>query len=115
MIQGRSGIHVPRLPRFFVVWGPYIVIFAASAVGAFLLRFEFELGLTQLENLVYGLCFWLPIYILAFTAFHINRTWRRHTGLPDLLMLGSAVLCSTVASAVLIQISRPSFPRSVHI
>jgi FlaA1/EpsC-like NDP-sugar epimerase len=62
-----------------------------------------------------GLCVWVPVKILVFHFFKLDRGWWRYVSIRDLARLAAANLSGSVfASALLLRFAPIGFPRSVY-
>jgi FlaA1/EpsC-like NDP-sugar epimerase len=94
----------------------HIVIFVASYLGAFLIRFDFDLGeVSQFWE-------WTPIALatlvvakgFAFAIFRQYSGWWRYVSLDDLLGITKATVVGTMLGAALIfALGLRGFPRSI--
>lgn len=102
--------------RWLVSWAAQISMFALSAVGAFLLRFDFTLPSSYFHQLRFALLIWLIIKTATFFAFKLERAVWRYVSSADLirLLLGNLV-GSLVSCIVLVSIGPPGFPRSIFV
>ena len=110
----RSGQLARRLPSLRSVLA-FSLIFTASLVSAFLLRFEWPLGQYETETLLAHLPFIVAIKLLVFFTLQITRCWHAYVSFPELVRLLRATLISTAAvTMILFLLPRlPQFPRSV--
>lgn len=92
------------------------VMVAASGVGAFLLRFEFQIPRFYLAQLPLALALWIAVKLVVFHLYGLDRNAYRFFSAYDTLRLARANLMGSAVSAVLIYvIAGPRFPRSIPI
>ena len=90
-------------------------IFFLSAVGAFLLRFEFVIPAQFLQHLYFAVATWALVKSLVFHFFDLHRGWWRFVSTQDLLRIASANLTASFASGLIILFFGPhGFPRSLY-
>jgi FlaA1/EpsC-like NDP-sugar epimerase len=90
-------------------------IFILSAVGAFLLRFEFIIPSPFLRHLFFAAATWAVVKSLVFHLHGLHRGWWRFVSTPDLLRIASANIIGSIASGLVILLfGPPGFPRSVY-
>jgi len=90
-------------------------IFILSAVGAFLLRFEFVIPAQFLQHLYFALATWALVKSLVFHFFELHRGWWRFVSTQDLPRIASANLTASFASGLIILFFGPNgFPRSLY-
>jgi FlaA1/EpsC-like NDP-sugar epimerase len=91
------------------------LLFAASLVGAFLLRFDLTLPAEYHVLLMRGLLFAVPLKIVVFLLHRLSVMWWRHVGILDLLRIFRANLTASAGFAVLgVVFIGPAFPRSIY-
>jgi FlaA1/EpsC-like NDP-sugar epimerase len=93
-----------------------LAIFLFAGVSAFLLRFDFAIPGPSKRHLLSALLIWAVVKVGVFHLFSLDRGWWRYTSVPDLLRLitGNTV-ASTAASAAILLLAAPGFPRSIYI
>jgi FlaA1/EpsC-like NDP-sugar epimerase len=90
-------------------------IFILSAVGAFLLRFEFIVPSPFLRHLYFAVAAWAVVKSLVFHLHGLHRGWWRFVSTPDLLRIASANIIGSLAGGLVILIfGPPGFPRSLY-
>src|ERR1039458_2253377 len=90
-------------------------IFILSAVGAFLLRFEFSIPSLFLRHLFFAVATWAVVKSLVFHLHGLHRGWWRFVSTPDLLRIASANIIGSFASgSVILLFGPPAFPRSLY-
>ncbi|MDP3000953.1 MAG: hypothetical protein Q8N47_25950, partial [Bryobacterales bacterium] len=93
-----------------------LAIFVVSAVGAFLLRFEFIIPAVHLRHLFFGVAAWAVVKSVVFHLHHLDRGWWRFVSTPDLVRIGSANCIGSTAGGLVIFLFGPAgFPRSLYL
>ena len=101
--------------RRVVIWAALTGIFAASAVAAFLLRFDFDVPPVYLRYLPYALAVWLPVKMVVFRAAKLDRGFWIYVSTIDLLRIAAGNLIASVIGCLLILLlAPPGFPRSIY-
>ena len=99
------------LPRF-----AQFAIFIISAVGAFLLRFEFVVPPQFLRHLFFAVAAWAVVKSLVFHLYSLDRGWWRFVSTSDLLRVATAnFIGSIVGGLVILSFGPPGFPRSLYV
>src|ERR1039457_6406652 len=75
-------------------------IFILSAVGAFLLRFEFIIPPQFLRHLYFAVATWVVVKSLVFHLHGLDRGWWRFVSTPDLLRVGAANLVGSIVGGL---------------
>lgn len=105
-----SGFH--RL----TIWVTQIGVFALCVIAAFLLRFEFVIPSVHQKHLVWALVIWVPIKLIFFRVFNLDRGWWRFVSIHDLVRLAFGNIVGSLLGAVVILSFAPTgFPRSVYV
>src|SRR5271157_320079 len=91
----RVARHLTHHPRW-VIRAVQLAIFAAAAVLAFLLRFDFTVPAQYRPHLLAGICVFVPVKIFAFYFFKMDRGWWRYASIRDVARLGLANLVGSV-------------------
>ncbi|HWE52077.1 MAG TPA: nucleoside-diphosphate sugar epimerase/dehydratase, partial [Bryobacteraceae bacterium] len=93
-----------------------IAIFLASGIGAFLLRFDFRIPVTERNHLALALAVWVVVKSGAFRYSRLERGWWQYVSISDVTRIFKAILFGTILAAVVIRLLAGwSFPRSVFI
>lgn len=93
-----------------------LLTFILCIAVAFLLRFEFVIPQTYNHYLLYSLLTWIPIKLIVFILFGLDRGWWRFVSIYDIMELVYAnVLGSIFCAIVTIAAGPPAFPRSLYI
>ena len=107
-----------RLVAHHTVWATRTVqlaIFVVAAVLAFLLRFDLSVPPRYGPHVLAGLCVWVPVRILVFHFFKLDRGWWRYVSIRDVARLAAANLVgSFVGYLLLLWFAPTGFPRSVY-
>ena len=90
-------------------------IFALASALAFLLRFDFVVLPPFRAHLLAGICVWVPIKIVIFHLFRLDRGWWRYASVQDLTRVAVANLAaSALGCLALLWFAPPAFPRSIY-
>jgi len=93
-----------------------LAIFVFAGVFAFLLRFDLGIPPQFWPQLLCGLCVWIPVKVLVFGFFGLDRGWWRYASLGDVSRLAVANLIgSSLGCLALVWLSPKGFPRSIYI
>jgi FlaA1/EpsC-like NDP-sugar epimerase len=108
---------LPRSVRALLIAAFHVLVFAAAFVGAYAVRFDFEIPAHQAEVMWSILPVVLAVKLAVFMALRMFRGWWRYVSLYDVIALGRAL---AAASAVFVLVNvfwaAPSgFPRSVYL
>ena len=99
------------LPRF-----AQFTIFIISAVGAFLLRFEFVIPPQFLRHLYFAVATWVVVKSLVFHLYSLDRGWWRFVSTSDLLrVVAGNLIGSSIGGLVIFSFGPPGFPRSLYV
>jgi len=102
--------------RRLLIWATQAGIFAASAVAAFLLRFDFSVPEFYFRYIPYALAIWLPIKFAVFYAAKLDRGFWRYVSAIDLIRLSVANIIASVIGFFFIRgLAPPGFPRSLYV
>jgi len=102
--------------RRILIWATQTGIFAASAVAAFLLRFDFSVPAYYLRYLPYALAIWLPVKFVVFYAAKLDRGFWRYVSAIDLIRISVANVFASIIGFLLIRLlAPPGFPRSLYV
>lgn len=101
-----------RLP---VVYGIESATIFASAVIAFLLRFDFRIPALYIPILFLAVGVWLPVKLLFFHILGLDRRSARYISLPDLALFAFSYLAAGFVSLlILLPLGQGRVPRSVY-
>ncbi len=97
------------------VYGVECATILASAVLAFLLRFDFRIPLYYVPILYLAVGIWLPVKVFFFRVLSLDRRSARYVSLSDLVLFafGNAI-GSFVSFLILLAIGHGAVPRSVY-
>jgi FlaA1/EpsC-like NDP-sugar epimerase len=116
MPKGQSLLLRNNAVRRVTIWAAQIGIFAASAVAAFLLRFDFNIPPTYLRYLPYALVIWLPVKIVVFRTAKLDRGFWLYVSTIDLIRIAIGNLMASAIGYLLIRLlAPPGFPRSIYV
>jgi len=97
------------------IWLSQLVIFAASGIAAFLLRFDFKIPAIELQHIQFALAIWMIVKSVTFRLFGLHRGWWRYVSVPDVLRIALANVIGSVAGGACIRLlAPPGFPRSIY-
>jgi FlaA1/EpsC-like NDP-sugar epimerase len=102
-----------RKPRFAIRL-IQVILFASSAIIAFLLRFEFTIPAQEVRHLQIGILVWAVVKTSVFILMGLDRGWWRYVSVGDLGRLATANLLGSALAAPLIYSLSSSFPRSIY-
>ncbi len=83
-------------PKFYFMIFTDIILFIASLVLSYLIRFELNFAHVDIEQVIYLLLWIIPLKFAIFFAAGLYRGLWRFTGVRDFWLLGGACLGSTV-------------------
>jgi FlaA1/EpsC-like NDP-sugar epimerase len=102
--------------RRILIWATQTGIFAASAVAAFLLRFDFSVPQYYHRYILYALAIWLPVKFVVFYAAKLDRGFWRYVSAIDLIRISAANVIATIIGFFLIRfLAPPGFPQSLYV
>jgi FlaA1/EpsC-like NDP-sugar epimerase len=102
--------------RRVLIWIAQAGIFAASAMAAFLLRFDFSVPAFYLRYIPYALAIWLPVKFVVFYAARLDRGFWRYVSAIDLIRISVANVIASIIGFLLIRwLAPPGFPRSLYV
>ena len=91
-------------------------IFIVAGVLAFLLRFDLNMRPQYWPHLLAALVVWIPVKILVFQCFGLDRGWWRYASVRDLNRVATAnLLASVLGYLALLWFAPNGFPRSIYI
>jgi FlaA1/EpsC-like NDP-sugar epimerase len=99
----------------WVVLGTELVIFFASGLFAFLLRFDFNIPQQFVPYLHAGLVIWPISKFIVFASLGLDRGWWRYVSIHDLVLLAGGNLIGSLLAAGSLLWLAPGFPRSVYL
>ena len=93
-----------------------LVLIVLAGTGAFLLRFEFSIPAAYWRHLQLALLTWIPVKLVVFRLYHLDRRSWRFFSAADAIQLGRANVIGSLSSALLLVFAAsPGFPRSIPI
>jgi FlaA1/EpsC-like NDP-sugar epimerase len=93
-----------------------VALIALSGMGAFLLRFEFDIPSRYVPHLQVALIVWITVKLLAFQWYRLNQRAWRFFSVNDVIEVGRANIAGAVLSLPLLFWLAPAgFPRSIPI
>jgi FlaA1/EpsC-like NDP-sugar epimerase len=90
-------------------------LIAASGVGAFLLRFEFELPAIEKPHLLVALPIWVFTKLVIFHWYRFDRRAWHLPSVNDVLQLAGAIILASSLCSAFLMLFPAGFPRSVLI
>lgn len=108
---------LPRSVRVFLVAAFHMVVFAAAFIGAFAIRFDFNVPEQYAQSMWHLLPVVLTVKVLIFGALKLFRGWWRYVSMHDVVALARA-LALAAGALVLVNVfvmTPEVFPRSVYI
>jgi FlaA1/EpsC-like NDP-sugar epimerase len=102
--------------RRSAIWFAQACVFSASAVAAFLLRFDFSVPPEYRRELYGSLLIWLAAKFLIFRLLNLDRGWWRFISIYDVgrLAIGN-LLGSLLGGALIFAAVDAGFPRSIYL
>ena len=85
-----------RNPHFYIVFIGDLILMSLSLVGAYLMRFEFRLDASSVEQLFLLLPLFVPLKALIFFLMDIYRGMFRYVSLSDILRVFRATIVSSL-------------------
>ena len=102
--------------RRILIWATQAGIFAASALAAFLLRFDFSVPAFYFRYIPYALAIWLPLKFVVFYAAKLDRGFWRYLSAIDLIRISAANITASLIGFFFIRwLAPPGFPRSLYV
>ncbi|MFZ0594503.1 MAG: nucleoside-diphosphate sugar epimerase/dehydratase [Bryobacteraceae bacterium] len=108
--------HPHPLVEWALRWATQVFIFVSSGLGAFLLRFDFNVPADEWVHVAYAVPIWVVVKTVAFHMFRLdNRSWR-YISAPELLNITWLNLLASCGGMVTILLLAPQgLPRSVYV
>jgi FlaA1/EpsC-like NDP-sugar epimerase len=106
-----------RNPRFYIILAADVVIFVAALIEAYLLRFDFSLGVIYKVQILQVLPLFLPIKLCTYFLLGLYGGMYRYTSLNDLVRVGQACLLIVLFDTLTVYYvyGLQGFPRSIFI
>jgi len=116
-MKKETGFLIRKIAvRRFLIWLTQAGIFAASAVAAFLLRFDFSVPAFYFRYIPYALAIWLPLKFVVFYAAKLDRGFWRYLSAIDLVRIAAAnIIASLIGFFFIRLLAPPGFPRSLYV
>jgi len=112
--QGLASRFLPY--HRWVVLALESILFLASGITAFLLRFDFAVPYDYVLHLQVALIIWLLTKVPVFALLGLSRGWWRYVSSHDLVRLALGnLLGSTVSAAGILYFLPTGFPRSIYV
>lgn len=110
-------IHQFKNRNFYVILAGDLVLFAASLILAYGLRFSLDIPAKDWERIVFLLPFLLPTKAVVFFLLGVYRGMWRYTSIPDALRLVKASVLATLTVMTALTLSQQFFgySRSVFV
>jgi FlaA1/EpsC-like NDP-sugar epimerase len=89
-------------------------VIVASAMLAFLLRFDFSVPPNYFEVLIRAAAVWAPAKLICFKLFGLDRRWARYVSLNDLIRVGLSNSIGSLASLLILVAINSGVPRSIY-
>jgi FlaA1/EpsC-like NDP-sugar epimerase len=101
--------------NFYIVLGADLVMFVASLIFAYGLRFSLAIPAKDWTRILYLLPFLLPVKTFVFFAMGVYRGMWRYTSIPDALRLTKASVLATLTLMTALTVLKrfEGYPRSV--
>ncbi len=108
--------HPHPLVEWTLRWATQVFIFVSSGLGAFLLRFDFNVPTDEWVHIACAVPIWVAVKTGVFHLFHLdNRSWR-YISAPELLNITWLNLLASCGGMVTILLLAPKgLPRSVYV
>ena len=100
--------------RFVLVYAIEAATIVLSAIIAFSLRFDFSIPSRWFPVLGIGLAVWIPVKLVSFRLFELDRRWARYVSLPDLTRLVTSNAVASAFGTVLLVAIRSGVPRTIY-
>lgn len=102
--------------RRCLIWMAHWVLFVASGIAAFSLRFDLRIPSSEIHNLWFALVIWVAIKSIAFRWLELDRGWWLFVSIDDLIRIAFGNFAgSLVAFLIIYFLGPPGFPRSIYL
>ena len=103
--------------NFYVILIGDLLLFAASLVLAYGVRFSLAIPDKEWDRILFLLPFLLPVKAVVFFAMGVYRGMWRYTSIPDAIRLGKASVLATLTLMTALTIAQQfkGYPRSVFV
>jgi FlaA1/EpsC-like NDP-sugar epimerase len=103
-----------RRARPLIAFGIEIGVIASAALLAFLLRFDFSVPANYIPVLIRAAAVWIPVKLICFKAFGLDRRWARYVSINDLLRVILSNSIGSFVSLVILWAIKSGVPRSIY-
>jgi FlaA1/EpsC-like NDP-sugar epimerase len=103
-----------RRARPAIAFAIEIGVIAAAALLAFLLRFDFSVPANYLPVLIRAAAVWIPVKLLCFKAFGLDRRWARYVSINDLLRVILSNSIGSFVALIVLWAIKSGVPRSIY-
>ena len=100
--------------RLLIAFAIEITVIAAAALLAFLLRFDFTVPAYYVPVLVKALAVWVPLKLVCFKVFGLDRRWARYVSINDLLRVAVSNSIGSFVSLMILVAIQSGVPRSIY-
>ncbi|MDE3194782.1 MAG: polysaccharide biosynthesis protein [Acidobacteriota bacterium] len=100
--------------RYSVVYTMEAGAIVLAAVAAFFLRFDFGIPAIWAPVLRTGLAVWLPVKLLSFRVFGLDRRWARYVSISDLARLLVSNTTASIAATIVLHLIHAHVPRTIY-
>ncbi len=101
--------------RRCLIWITHWVLFAASGVAAFELRFDLRAPRSEFHHLWFALMVWLIVKPIIFRWLELDRGWWRFVSIDDLVRIAIGNFIGSFLAFFAIRfLGPPGFPRSIY-
>ena len=100
--------------RLLAVYSGEALAIVFGAVAAFLLRFDFGLPAVHVGALKAGVAVWLPVKLISYRFFGLDKRWARYVSISDLLLLISSNTAASAISCAILLALHSGVPRSIY-
>ena len=104
----------PVILRLLAVYSTEGLAVVCAAVAAFLLRLDFGVPEIYVGALKIGIAVWLPVKLLSYHFFGLDKRWARYVSISDLLLLISSNTVASVISCGILLAIGSGVPRSIY-
>ena len=110
-------IHQFKNRNFYIILAGDLVLFAASLILAYGLRFSLDIPAKDWDRILFLLPFLLPAKAVVFFLLGVYRGMWRYTSIPDALRLVKASVLATLTLMTALTIAQQfrGYPRSVFV
>lgn len=107
---------LPRAARVIILITMHLVMFVAAFIGAFLIRFDFNVPDAWTSALLRGLPLFVGIKLAVFGVMRMYQGWWRYVSLYDIVALGRALAVAVTVTVFTVVFTRITpMPRSIFV